>query len=83
MPSHQIKGKHIVITGGTSGIGLELIKQLYPNNQITVLARPSERLSSLARSFADLTIHQTDLSDLRKPKPPFNHCWPSTVPWMF
>lgn len=68
MPSHQIKGKHIVITGGTSGIGLELIKQLYPNNQITVLARPSERLSSLARSFPDLTIHQTDLSDLAQTK---------------
>ena len=59
----SIVGKHIVITGGTSGIGLELVKQLYNGNKITVIGRPSPRLQDLSAQFERLTIIEADLSD--------------------
>ena len=61
---NRIRSKHIVITGGTSGIGRELIKQLYNQNTITVLARSSRRIEKLKNDFPDLQIHQVDLASL-------------------
>ena len=60
----NIVGKHIVITGGASGIGLELLRQLYNGNQISVIARPSANLEKLRRTFEHVSIHEADLADL-------------------
>jgi short-subunit dehydrogenase len=40
--------KHIVITGGSDGIGKALAKSLVPDFQVTLLARDSEKLKELA-----------------------------------
>lgn len=61
----NITGKHIVITGGTSGIGLELIKQLYEYNDISVIARPSSGLDQLLSDHDKVAVFEADLSDLK------------------
>ncbi len=61
----NVTGKHIVITGGTSGIGLDLIKQLYENNDISVIARPSTGLEQLRSDFGKVSVFEADLSDLK------------------
>jgi short-subunit dehydrogenase len=40
--------KHIVITGGSDGIGKALARSLSPDFQVTLLARSSEKLKELA-----------------------------------
>lgn len=60
----KIVNKHIVITGGASGIGLELVKQLYSQNALSVIARPSQHLDALRANYPDITIFEADLSDL-------------------
>ena len=61
----NIIDKHIVITGGTSGIGLELIKKLYELNDISVIARPSAGLDRLRREYDKIAVFEADLSDLK------------------
>ena len=58
----QLKSKHIVLTGGTAGIGKELIKQLYSKNSISVIARPSNRLDELGREFDNIRVYEADLA---------------------
>lgn len=57
-------GKHIVITGGASGLGLELVKQLQDKNVISVIARASEGLDRLRSSFDRIHVYEADLADL-------------------
>ena len=61
----NLSGKHIVITGGASGIGLELVRQLYDHNNITVIARPSDSLERFRQNFHRTQIIEADLADLR------------------
>ena len=60
----NIVGKHVVITGGASGIGLELVRRLYPNNEISIIARPSAGLENLRNTFERVAIYEADLADL-------------------
>lgn len=60
----KLKGKHIVVTGGASGIGRELVRQLCPDNEITVLARPSKNLLNLQKAHDHVHVIETDFSDL-------------------
>jgi len=62
----KVAGKHIVITGGASGIGLELVKQLDGSNEISVIARPSSGLEQLRRDFDKITVYEADLADLKR-----------------
>ncbi|MEP2989146.1 MAG: SDR family NAD(P)-dependent oxidoreductase [Parasphingorhabdus sp.] len=59
-----ISGKHIVITGGASGLGLELVKQLCSNNSISVIARPSAGLEAFRHAYPDVGIYEAELADL-------------------
>lgn len=59
-----IVDKHIVITGGSSGIGLELVKHLYDRNRISVIARASPGFEALQRSYERITPYEADLSRL-------------------
>lgn len=61
----KIVGKHIVITGGASGIGLELVRQLYEDNDISVIARPSSGLEKLKKNFAKVKVYEADFADLK------------------
>ena len=61
----MISSKHIVITGGASGLGLELVRQLHNGNQISVIARPSHGLDMLRSDYPDLEVYEADLADLR------------------
>ena len=61
----KIVGKHIVITGGASGLGLELLKQLHNENEISVIARASAGLDNLRQSFDGVHVYEADLADLQ------------------
>lgn len=61
----KMRGRHIVITGGTSGIGRELVEQLKEDNTISVIGRESSVLEDLRVSFPELRIFTADLSDLK------------------
>ncbi len=61
----KIVGKYIVITGGASGIGLELVKQLNDENEISVIARPSSGLNKLRHEYGGINVIEADLADLK------------------
>lgn len=58
-----IRDKRIVITGGASGLGLELVRQLAPDNEIIIIARESEALKQLGSDYPEMAIFNADLSD--------------------
>lgn len=52
----------IVITGGTSGIGREIVKRLSPDNHVIVLGRDEEKLAQLTLEYGVKT-YRTDLGN--------------------
>ena len=59
----KMKGNTIVITGGSSGIGLELSKVLTElENQVIICGRSSEKLGRAKQMVSSLHIFQCDLS---------------------
>jgi len=58
----QLYGKHIVITGGTSGIGEQLAIQLSQQNQLTIIARSPKKLADLQQQLPDINLITADLS---------------------
>ncbi len=59
----NLVNQHVVITGGTSGIGLEIVKQLNKLCTVIVIARQQDRLVALSNEFNNVAIYQVDLSD--------------------
>ena len=57
-----MKNKNILVVGGSSGIGLELVKQLASDNQLFVLGRNQAPLAGLDVHFISHDV--TDGSDL-------------------
>ena len=62
----KISGKRIVITGGTSGIGLEIVKQLHSCNEVIVLSRSSPKLHATTKDLDGLVTYQVDLANLKE-----------------
>ena len=60
----KIKGKHIVISGATSGIGLELTRQLYSDNTVIVIGRSTQKLEALAEELKGISTFCADLANL-------------------
>jgi len=58
----QLVNKRIIITGGASGIGLELVRQLYDDNELIVLARPSSALDKLRNTSPQITVFEVDFA---------------------
>lgn len=59
----NLQNNTILITGGSSGIGLELTKQLLEfNNKIIICGRSNERLKATKEKFPEIDTFQCDLS---------------------
>jgi len=62
----QLKNSTVLITGGTSGIGLELVKQLTEQGaNVIVTGRNSDALNETKKKFPNVGTFQSDVS---KPK---------------
>jgi uncharacterized oxidoreductase len=60
----KLSANTILITGATSGIGLELALQLLaPNNTIVITGRDEVKLQRIARQYPTLHTIQSDVSD--------------------
>ena len=56
------ENKTTVITGGTSGIGYQMVRLLNFHNDVIVVARPSSRLDALKKEFPNIKTFAADLS---------------------
>ncbi len=60
----NLKNNTILITGGASGIGLELAKQLLAlGNKVLITGRDTSKLDKAKKDFPELHIFQSDVSD--------------------
>lgn len=60
----NLKNNTILITGGTSGLGLEFTKQLLAlNNTVIVTGRNQAKLDEIKKQFPTVHIFQSDVSD--------------------
>jgi uncharacterized oxidoreductase len=59
----KLSGNTILITGGTSGIGLELARQLHRDNTIIVTGRDPGKLREVGTTLAGVHCIQSDVSD--------------------
>jgi len=59
----NLVNKHVVITGGTSGIGYQIVKKLHMQNKVTVLGRCPDKLNQLKSLSGTINIHQADLAN--------------------
>jgi uncharacterized oxidoreductase len=60
----KLANKTILITGGTSGIGLELARQLQQRNVVIVTGRDQDRLDAARRALPGLRTFNSDVSDV-------------------
>ena len=58
----KLNNKHIVITGGTSGIGLELVKSLASDNHIIVISKKGELPNELQSACSSVTLYHANLA---------------------
>jgi uncharacterized oxidoreductase len=60
----KTSGNTVLITGGTSGIGLELAARLSRlGNQVIVTGRDRASLDGVKEQFPDLSVRQSDVRD--------------------
>ncbi len=65
LESMQLSGNTILITGGSSGIGLELSEQLIKRkNKVIVCGRSVPRLKAAKKRLTELEIHSCDISNV-------------------
>lgn len=61
----KMSGRSILITGGTSGIGLELARQLIDcGNTVLVTGRDNGRLEAARKAVPGLHVFQSDVGDI-------------------
>lgn len=61
--SMKLEGKKVVLTGGTSGIGKEMVGLLAAQNELVVVGRDEEKLSLLVQKFPSISTVIADLAD--------------------
>lgn len=57
----RLTNKNILITGATSGIGLQLLKQLYQDNNIYIIARNQRKIKVLLQDYPLINVFEADL----------------------
>lgn len=60
----RLRDKNIVITGGTSGIGRQIVDQLASDNHLLVMGRNQSKLEDLKHLYPGIRTYVCDLSDL-------------------
>lgn len=71
----QIKNNVILITGGTSGIGLELVRQFYAlDNKLIVTSSNPGNLAELKAKFPNISTLTCDLGDSLSVRKLVDHC---------
>jgi len=65
----RVTQKSILITGGTSGIGHELVRQLHSDNTLLVIGRNAEKLRDLKAEFPGVHTYVADLADPQSLRP--------------
>lgn len=69
----EIKGKTILITGGTAGIGLEAAKQFLANGATVIITgRNQERLNAVKKMYPVLTAIKSDVANEEDARSLFN-----------
>jgi uncharacterized oxidoreductase len=59
----KLTGNTILITGGSSGIGLALAKTFYQlDNKVIIVARDIDKLNAIQKQFPEIDIFQSDLT---------------------
>lgn len=64
----KLINKNILITGGTSGIGFQLIEQLHHQNNLFIIARNSNKINALKRVYPAINVYQADLANIEEIK---------------
>ena len=59
----QLSDNTILITGGSSGLGLEMARTFAPNNHIIICGRSPDKLKKAKQEIPSLEYRQCDLSD--------------------
>jgi uncharacterized oxidoreductase len=59
----KLQGHTILITGGSSGIGLELARQLISKNTIIICGRSVQKLEDAKTLLPDVVVFRCDISD--------------------
>jgi len=62
----KINGKRVVVTGGTSGIGHEIVKQLHSRNEVIVISRSPPKLNAVEKEFKGIVTYQADLANVKE-----------------
>ena len=63
----KLSGNTILITGGSSGIGLEMAREfLKRDNKVIITGRNKEKLSNAQKELPSVTCLQSDVSDSRE-----------------
>ena len=70
----KISNHTILITGGTSGIGLELVKKFYSQNSLVVVSKTDSNLKELKSNYPKIQILKCDLSDINQVKDLIKTC---------
>ena len=67
MNYNDLKNKKVVITGGSRGIGLDILKEFYQNGaDILTIGSNLKNLEMLKKNFPNITIEKLDLKNINQ-----------------
>ncbi|MDD5094650.1 MAG: SDR family NAD(P)-dependent oxidoreductase [Dehalococcoidia bacterium] len=72
----RLSGRTVLVTGGTSGIGLGLAEAFCRSeSKVIVCGRDGAKLSAVAKKFPDITALPCDVGDTQQRKTPPRKCF--------